>query len=69
MSARRTPHEAASESVIYLDRDAVGKIEIRRKGQVTATDAAGKRLGTFKTDREAMRAVLAAARALREAKR
>jgi hypothetical protein len=33
---------------------------------VTATDAAGKRIGTFKTDREAMAAVLTAARKARE---
>ena len=43
----------ASESTVYAGRDAVGSILVVRKGQVTATDAAGKRLGTFKTDREA----------------
>jgi hypothetical protein len=35
------------------------------KGRVTATDAAGRRLGVYKTDREAMAAILAAARAVR----
>jgi hypothetical protein len=58
----------ASESAVYLGRDLAGSILVVRKGHVTATDAAGKRLGTFATDREAMRAVLAAARALRESK-
>jgi hypothetical protein len=60
------PHAQASESAVYLGRDLAGSILVVRKGQVTATDAAGKRLGTFKTDREAMGAVLAAARAVRE---
>jgi len=58
------PH--AEASTIYLDRDAVGTVLVVRKGQVLATDAAGKRLGTFRTDAEAMRAILAAARAVRE---
>ena len=39
------------------------------KRKVTATDAAGKRLGVYRTNREAMAAILAAARAVREAKR
>jgi hypothetical protein len=68
MSARRknaASHEAASESTVYLGRDAVGSILVVCKGRVTATDAAGKRLGTFRTDREAMAAILAAARELR----
>ena len=59
----------ASESAVYLGRDLAGSILVLRKGQVTATDAAGKRLGTFKTDREAMTAILTAARAARKAKR
>ena len=61
---RRTalPHAAASESTVYLGRDAVGSIIVVRKGRVTALDAAGKRLGTFKTDREAMAAILHKAR-------
>ena len=63
------PHAQSSESTVYAGRDAVGSILVLRKGQVAATDAAGKRLGTFKTDREAMSAVLAAARKAREGKR
>ena len=72
MNARRknaAPRAEASESTVYLDRDVAGSILVLRKGQVTATDAAGKRLGTFKTDREAMGVILAAARAARGAKR
>jgi hypothetical protein len=67
MTARRrkvAPHARASESTIYLDRDAVGSIIIA-KGVVTATDAADRRLGTFRTDREAMAAILTAAREAR----
>jgi hypothetical protein len=60
---RAEPHaEAASESTVYLGRDAVGSILVVGKGLVTATDAAGKRLGTFATDREAMAAILDKAR-------
>ena len=61
---RRTalPHAATSESTVYLGRDAIGSIIVVGKGQVIATDAAGKRLGTFKTDREAMAAILDKAR-------
>jgi hypothetical protein len=61
MTERRKnePHAAASESAVYLGREAVGSILVVRKGQVTALDAAGKRLGTFGTDREAMAAILA----------
>jgi hypothetical protein len=69
MSARdkkAAPHGEASESTIYLDRDVAGTVILERKGRVTATDAGGKRLGTFKTDREAMAAILTAARAARE---
>jgi hypothetical protein len=72
MTARRKkgrPDAEAWESTVYLGRDAVGSILVVRKGQVTATDAAGKRLGTFKTDREAMTAILATARAVRETAR
>jgi hypothetical protein len=72
MNARRkkaAPHAQASESAVYLGRDLAGSILVVRKGRVTATDAAGKRLGTFKSDREAMRAVLDAARAVLEAPR
>jgi hypothetical protein len=53
----------ASESTVYAGRDAVGTVIVERKGRVTALDAAGKRLGVYRTDREAMRAVLDAARA------
>jgi hypothetical protein len=59
------PHATAPESTVYLGRDAIGSILVVGKGEVTATDAAGKRLGTFATDREAMAAILRA----REAKR
>jgi len=72
MTARREKaarYAAASESTVYVGRDAVGSILVVRKGQVTATDAAGKRLGVYRSDREAMAAILAAARAMRESKR
>jgi len=52
----------ASESTVYAGRDVAGTVIVERKGRVAALDAAGKRLGTFKTDREAMTAILAAAR-------
>jgi hypothetical protein len=61
-SEKAPPQPAAAESVIYQGRAAVGTVLVVRKGQVTALDAAGKRLGTFATDREAMRAVLEAAK-------
>jgi hypothetical protein len=60
------PHAEASESTVYLGRAAVGSILVVRKGQVTATDAAGKRLGVYRSDREAMAAILTAARAAQE---
>ena len=60
------PHAVAAESVVYLGRDAVGSILVVRKGQVTATDAAGRRIGVYRTDREAMTAILTAARKARE---
>jgi hypothetical protein len=63
------PYVQASDSTIYLGRDAVGSILVAGRGRVTATDAAGKCLGVFKADREAIAAILAAARAVREAKR
>jgi hypothetical protein len=69
-SARRkkaAPH--AEASTVYLGRAVAGSILVVRKGQVTATDAAGKRLGVYRTDREAMAAILAAARAVRETAR
>jgi hypothetical protein len=72
LNARRMkvpPHAEASESTIYLDRDVAGTVILKRKGRVAALDAAGKRLGIFGTDREAMAAILAAARAVREARR
>jgi hypothetical protein len=65
-SKKAAPDAQTSESVVYLGRAVAGSILVVRKGQVTATDAAGRRIGTFKTDREAMTAILAAAR---EAKR
>jgi len=52
----------ASESTVYAGRDAVGSILVVRKGRVTATDASGKRLGVYRTDREAMTAILRKAR-------
>jgi hypothetical protein len=48
--------------VIYLGRAAVGSILVVRKGEVMATDASGKRLGVYPTDREAMAAILDKAR-------
>jgi hypothetical protein len=65
-SKKAPPQPAAAESVIYSGRDLAGSILVVRKGQVTATDAAGKRLGVYPTDREAMAAILAAARAVQE---
>jgi hypothetical protein len=62
MNERR---EQAAESMVYAGRDIIGSIIVVRKGRVIATDAAGKRLGVFATDREAMAAILAA-RAARE---
>ena len=61
----KAPPEA-SESTIYLDRDVAGTVILERKGRVAALDATGKRLGIFKTDREAMAAILTAARAAQE---
>jgi hypothetical protein len=60
---------SAPISTVYAGRDAVGTVIVERKGRVTALDAAGKRLGIFGTDREAMAAILVAARAMPEAKR
>jgi hypothetical protein len=54
--------KTTSESMIYLARDFAGTVILERKGRVVAVDAAGKRLGTFKTDREAMAAILHKAR-------
>jgi hypothetical protein len=59
----------APESTVYLGRDVAGTVIVERKGRVTATDAAGNRLGVYRTDREAMAAILTAARAAREARR
>jgi len=59
---KATPHAQTSESVIYLGRVAVGSILVVRKARVTATDAAGKKLGVFATAKEAMGAILTAAR-------
>jgi len=56
------PHAEASESTVYLGRAAVGSILVVRKGRVTATDAAGKKLDVFATAKEAMGAILTAAR-------
>jgi hypothetical protein len=50
-----------SESSVYIDRDSVGTILIRA-GEVTALDADCAPLGTFKTDKEAMTAIIAAAK-------
>jgi len=59
---KAAPHAQPSESVVYLGRDAVGTVILERKGRVTATDAAGKKLGVFATAKEAMGAILTAAR-------
>jgi len=61
MTARRKRREADSESSIYLGRHAVGNV-IVRDGQVTATDANGNRFGVYKTGRQAMAAIIAAAK-------
>lgn len=53
----------AAESSVYLGSHEVGSIVVMQKGRVIATDATGRRLGTFKTDREAMSAIVTAARA------
>jgi hypothetical protein len=67
MAARRKKAALRAEaSAVYAGRDAIGSILVVKKGQVTALDANGKRLGTFRTDREAMAAILTAARAARE---
>ena len=50
-----------SKSTVYAGRDVVGSILVVRKGRVTATDASGKRLGVYRTDREAMAAILTSA--------
>jgi hypothetical protein len=62
MSARCKREPEDSESVVYIDHDSVGSI-IVRDGQVIATTADGVELGTFKTDKEAMAAIIAAKRA------
>jgi hypothetical protein len=64
---RPAPYAAASE--VYLGRDLAGSIVVETKGVVRAFDADGKRLGTFGTDREAMREILERARAVREGER
>jgi hypothetical protein len=56
---KRQPED--SESVVYIDRDAAGTIFVRA-GVVTAIDADGAPLGAFKTDREAMSAIIDAAK-------
>ena len=63
---KTTPH-AASESAIYAGRELAGTVIVQRKGRVTATDASGKCIGTFATDRAAMAAIHAAARSRRTA--
>jgi hypothetical protein len=66
MTERRekaAPRAEASE--VYLGRNAIGKIEIRRKGEVLAIGANGRRIGIFKTDAEAMAEILRAAREAR----
>jgi hypothetical protein len=57
---RRT--RADSESAIYDGNLAIGSILVRN-GKVTATNAAGKKLGTFKSDKLAMAAIHSARRA------
>ena len=56
------PYVQASDSTVYLGRDAVGSILVAGRGRVTATDAAGKKLGVFATSKEAMGAILTAPR-------
>jgi hypothetical protein len=50
-----------SESAVYDGNRALGTILVKA-GRVTATDVEGKKLGVFATDKEAMAAILAAAR-------
>ena len=66
MKAHREKAKTRAELVIYAGHDAVGSILVVGKGRVTALDAAGARLGVYRTDREAMAAILAAARETRE---
>jgi hypothetical protein len=60
-TARRTRHAADSESQVYAGRHIAGSILVRA-GKITATDADGKLLGVFGTDKLAMAAILDAAR-------
>ena len=72
MTARREKaarYAAASESTVYVGRDAVGSTLVVRKGRGDGDRRGRKRLGVYRSDREAMAAILAAARAMRESKR
>jgi hypothetical protein len=62
MTARRRKQSTSeSTSSVYLDRDAVGSIVVKN-GQVTGYDADGRRLGVYRTGKEAMSAIIAEAR-------
>jgi hypothetical protein len=63
-AARRTRHapDADSESAIYIGSAVVGHILVHN-GVVTATDATGRHLGDFKSDKLAMAAIHSARRA------
>jgi hypothetical protein len=50
-----------SESQIYAGNVVLGTILVKQ-GRITATDAAGAKLGTFASDKAAMAAIIAAAR-------
>jgi len=61
VTARRTRHATDSESQVYAGRHIAGSILVRA-GKITATDSDGRRLGIFATDKQAMSAILDAAR-------
>jgi hypothetical protein len=61
-AARRKAEPRQSESAVYLDRDCIGSVLIVAKGEVHAIDVNGRRLGVYRSDKEAMAAVIAAAR-------
>ena len=58
----RTRRVAVTESAVYDGGRLLGRI-VGRQGAQRATTATGAKLGIFRTGREAMRAICAAARA------
>jgi hypothetical protein len=59
------PRAAGSESTVYSGRELAGTILAAGRGQVTALDANGRRIGVFETEKLAMAAILTAAREAR----